>query len=168
MPHAFLVVAVLAAALADSWGARAWAAAPGAVGTAAAGEGIPPARVAEGHLRRARELGQTGCKLESECDWRAVDAYYTACEEAWNAVWTCPESRDILCAAAEVYADALQGLLESAACHGRLSGAGSSSGPAGGRWSCRSRRGRCRSTPLQSRRSRRPAFRATGGFRAGT
>jgi pimeloyl-ACP methyl ester carboxylesterase len=89
----------------------------------------PPEQVAGGHLRRARELLATGCDLEKRCDRHAIDAYYAACEEAWNAVWTCPESPEILCNAAEIYADTLQGLLESARCHGRLSAAGLVIGP---------------------------------------
>lgn len=129
--RAFLAVATLAGALFGPVGPAVRAESPGNSAALDATAGVPPERVAEGHLRRARELGRTGCKLEGECDWRAVDAYYAACEESWNAVWTCPEAPEILCAAAEVYADALQGLLESAACHGRLSGAGLVVGP---RW----------------------------------
>jgi hypothetical protein len=128
--RAILSVAVLAGAFCGPIGSAVCADSPSTAPPGASG-GNPPERLAEGHLRRARELGRTGCKLEDECDWRAVDAYYAACEEAWNAVWTCPESPEILCAAAEVYADALQGLLEAAACHGRLSGAGLVVGP---RW----------------------------------
>ena len=90
---------------------------------------VPPQKVAEGHLRRARELAASSCELAKKCDWHAVDGYYTACEEAWNAIWTCPGSREILCEASEIYADALQGLLESAHCHGRLTGQGLIVGP---------------------------------------
>ena len=90
---------------------------------------VPPEKVAEGHLRRARQLTAASCDLEKKCDWHAVDGYYTACEEAWNAIWTCPESREILCEASMIYADALQGLLESAHCHGRLTGQGLIVGP---------------------------------------
>ena len=90
---------------------------------------VPPERVAEGHLRRARELTSSSAELAKKCDWHAVDGYYTACEEAWNAVWTCPGSAEILCEASEIYADALQGLLESAHCHGRLTGQGLMVGP---------------------------------------
>jgi hypothetical protein len=90
---------------------------------------VPPDRIAEGHLRRARELAAASCELAKKCDWHAVDGYYTACEEAWNAVWTCPGSHDILCQAAEIYAESLEGLLESAHCHGRLTGQGLMIGP---------------------------------------
>ncbi|MFM8709011.1 MAG: esterase/lipase family protein, partial [Planctomycetia bacterium] len=72
----------------------------------------------------------SSCELAKKCDWHAVDGYYTACEEAWNAVWTCPGSQEILCAASEAYATALEGLLESARCHGRLTGEGLVIGPA--------------------------------------
>ncbi|NCY02763.1 MAG: alpha/beta fold hydrolase, partial [Planctomycetia bacterium] len=61
--------------------------------------------------------------------WRAVDGYYTACEEAWNAIWICPGSPDMLCEASATYADALQGLLEAAGRHGRLTGGGLVIGP---------------------------------------
>jgi pimeloyl-ACP methyl ester carboxylesterase len=99
--------------------------------TIALAPAVPPERVAEGHLRRARELVAGSCELAKKCDWHAVDGYYTACEEAWNAVWTCPGSQEILCEASETYATALEGLLESARCHGRLTGEGLMIGP---RW----------------------------------
>ncbi|MFM9195214.1 MAG: esterase/lipase family protein [Planctomycetia bacterium] len=98
--------------------------------TIALAPAVPPERIAEGHLRRARELAASSCELAKKCDWHAVDGYYTACEEAWNAVWTCPGSQEILCAASEAYATALEGLLESARCHGRLTGEGLVIGPA--------------------------------------
>jgi hypothetical protein len=81
---------------------------------------VSPLRVAEGHLRRAREYGAASCAMLREHRRQAVDGYYASCEEAWNAVWTCPESPDVLYQAAEVYADSLAGLLEAARCHGRL------------------------------------------------
>ncbi|MFM8292749.1 MAG: hypothetical protein ACKOC4_13780, partial [Planctomycetia bacterium] len=83
-----------------------------------------PQRLAEGHLRRAREHAAASCAMLREHRRHAIDGYYIACDEAWNAVWTCPESPDVLCAAAEVYADALAGLLEAARCHGRLTADG--------------------------------------------
>lgn len=79
-----------------------------------------PLPVAQGHLRRARSHRDASCELLRAGDRHAVDGYYTACEEAWNAVWTCPGSPDVLAAAAEVYADGLAGLLEAARRHGRL------------------------------------------------
>jgi hypothetical protein len=81
---------------------------------------VSPLRMAEGHLRRAREYGAASCEMLRAHRRQAVDGYYVSCEEAWNAVWTCPESPDVLCQAAEVYADSLAGLLEAARCHGRL------------------------------------------------
>ena len=92
---------------------------------------VSPQQVAEGHLRRARESLATSCELAKKCDCHAVDGFYNACEEAWNAVWTCPGSPEILCEASSLYADALQGLLESAHQHGRLTGQGLVVGP---RW----------------------------------
>ncbi len=83
-----------------------------------------PQRVAEGHLRRAREYAAASCEMLREHRRQAVDGYYVACEEAWTAVWTCPESPEVLAAAADVYADALAGLFEAARRHGRLTADG--------------------------------------------
>ena len=110
-----ILVAVLGLAVAP--GARAVPAAEGLTAPSpklSLAPAVPPERVAEGHLRRARELASSSSELAKKCDWHAVDGYYTACEEAWNAIWTCPGSAEILCEASEIYADALQGLLESA------------------------------------------------------
>ncbi|MCE9629665.1 MAG: hypothetical protein K8S94_02950 [Planctomycetia bacterium] len=90
-----------------------------------------PLSVAQGHLRRSREYLKASCEMLKKCDRHAVDGYYVACEEAWNAAWTCPESRDILIDAADLYADALAGLLEAARLHGRLEGGGLVIGPRG-------------------------------------
>ncbi len=90
---------------------------------------VPPEQVAQGHLRRACDLVATSVDLEKRCDVHAVDGYYAACEEAWNAVWICPGSYEILCEASGVYAEALQGLLESACRHGRVNGDGLWVGP---------------------------------------
>jgi pimeloyl-ACP methyl ester carboxylesterase len=79
-----------------------------------------PLPLAQGHLRRARAHRDASCAMLRDGDRHAIDGYYAACEEAWNAVWTCPGSADILAPAAEVYADGLAGLLESAKRHGRL------------------------------------------------
>ena len=86
-------------------------------------------QVARGHLQKARSYAKASGVLEKEGDWHAVDGYYTACEEAWNAVWTCPDSHEILYDASVTYAESLAGLLESADCHGRLSGQGLWVGP---------------------------------------
>ena len=95
------------------------------------GAGEEPLAVATAHLRRSDDLLRTAAELDKRGDWRAVDCYYHACEESWNAIWTCPGSADVLCAASEKYAAALHGLLDSAACQGRLSGEGLVVGP---RW----------------------------------
>lgn len=85
---------------------------------------VTPRQVAAGHLRRAREYGQASCEMLRQHRRQAVDGYYVSCEEAWNAVWTCPESAEVLAEAAEVYADSLAGLFEAARCHGRLTADG--------------------------------------------
>ena len=97
----------------------------------AGGRGGDPLATAEGHLRRSDELLRTAADLDKRGDWRVVDAYYHACEESWNAIWTCPGSPDVLCRASENYSVALQGLLDSARCQGRLGGDGLVVGP---RW----------------------------------
>ena len=80
---------------------------------AASGQQEDPLPVAQGHLRRAREYSKASAQMLEKCDRHAVDGFYVACEEAWNAVWTCPGSPEILGEAAEIYAAALGGLLES-------------------------------------------------------
>jgi pimeloyl-ACP methyl ester carboxylesterase len=91
----------------------------------------PPRSVAEGHLRRAREIVAAAREFDTDCEWRAVDAYYAACQEAWNAVWTCPAAHDLLCEASLTYAEALERLLDSARRHRRLTPRGLIVGP---RW----------------------------------
>jgi len=99
---------------------------PGVAGGVPAGAPVvidgtaDPLPVAQGHLRRARSHRDASCALLRDGDRHAVDGYYTACEEAWNAVWTCPGSAEVLAEAAEVYADGLAGLLEAARRHDRL------------------------------------------------
>jgi hypothetical protein len=83
-----------------------------------------PEEIARGYLAKAREYGAGSEKLEAKCDPHAIDGFYAAAEAAWNAVWTCPGSREILCEAALVYADALEGLLATADAHGRIDGRG--------------------------------------------
>ena len=106
----FLLAATVAVAL--------WC--DGAPAAPEAAASVSPRQVAEGHLRRAREHGQASCEMLRQHRRQAVDGYYVSCEEAWNAVWTCPESAEVLAQAAEVYADSLAGLFEAARCHGRL------------------------------------------------
>ena len=112
---------------------------------AAAAQGVPsqpngppavdPARAAEEtaqrHLRLAREYLKASCEMLKKCDRHAVDGYYVACQEAWNAAWTRPEDRDLLIDAADAYADALAGLLEAARRHERLGNGGLWVGPRG-------------------------------------
>jgi hypothetical protein len=91
----------------------------------------PPLRIAQGHIRKAKEYLGASCEMLKSCDRHAVDGYYVACQEAWNAAWTCPESPDILCEAADLYADALAGLLEAARRHDRMTPEGLWVGPRG-------------------------------------
>jgi pimeloyl-ACP methyl ester carboxylesterase len=81
-------------------------------------------------VKRAREWGTAAAKLAEKNDPHAVDLFYAATEAAWNAVWTCPGSREILCEASELYAAALEGLLETACAFGRLTEQGLVLGPA--------------------------------------
>ncbi|MEI6240175.1 MAG: hypothetical protein WCR51_07285 [Planctomycetia bacterium] len=106
-------------------------AAPGAPtgGGLFARERPDPVVVAQGHLKQARDWGTAAAKLAEKNDPHAVDLFYAATEAAWNAVWTCPGSRDILCEAAELYAAALEGLLETACAFGRLTEQGLVLGP---------------------------------------
>jgi hypothetical protein len=100
-------------------------------GSSASTESMPQA--AQRHLRKSREYLAASCEMMKKCDRHAVDGYYVACEEAWNAAWSCPESRDNLIDAADCYADALAGLLEAARRHGRLAPGGLWIGPHGRR-----------------------------------
>lgn len=108
---------------------------PGPLAPAAAGGGLfaqreSPEQAARGFLARSVEYGEAAAKLAEREDARAIDAFYAATEAAWNAVWTCPGSREILEEAACLYAAALEGLLVTADRHGRLSGKGLVIGPA--------------------------------------
>jgi hypothetical protein len=86
---------------------------------------------AQRHLRLAREHLAASCEMLRNCDRHAVDGYYVACQEAWDAAWTLPEDRDLLIDAADAYADALAGLLEAARRHERLGNGGLWVGPRG-------------------------------------
>lgn len=83
-----------------------------------------PEVVAKGHLAQAKKHLAASCEMLKKGDRHAVDGYYIACQEAWNAVWTCPESRDVVIEASDLYADGLAGLLEAARAHGRLGAGG--------------------------------------------
>jgi hypothetical protein len=108
-----------------------------AVGTAVGGPRLPPAPpeeplpAAQRHLRLAREYVAASCEMLRRHDRHALDGYYAACQEAWNAVQTCPGSPEILVAASDLYADALAGFLEAAARHGRIGDGGVWVGPPG-------------------------------------
>ena len=108
-----------------------------AAASAWAGPALPPAPpeeplpAAQRHLRLADEYLRASCEMLGKCDRHAIDGYYVACQEAWNAAQTCPRSADILAAAAEAYADALAGFLEAACRHGRIADGGVWVGPPG-------------------------------------
>lgn len=104
-----------------AWLAGATMAAP-TMGSAVSREPPDPFVVAQGFLKNAADWGSAAEKLAEKCDPRAVDGFYAATEAAWNAIWTCPGSPETLCAASDLYAAALEGLLENACRHGRLSG----------------------------------------------
>jgi len=84
---------------------------------------------AQTFLRHAREYTKAAQELAAKGDCHATDGFYAACEAAWNAVWTCPGSHDVLLEAGELYNTALAGLLESAQAAGRLTPAGMWIGP---------------------------------------
>jgi hypothetical protein len=88
-----------------------------------------PLPIAQRHLRKAKECLAGSCEMLKKGDRHAIDGYYIACEEAWNAVWVCPGDRAILREAADLYADALAGFLESACRHGRIRNGGVWVGP---------------------------------------
>jgi len=95
-------------------------------GAAARAAGLPPAPAeeplpaAQRSLRKADEYLGASCEMLRRGDRHAMDGYYVACQEAWNAVQLCPESPEVLCEASELYADALAGFLEAACRHGRI------------------------------------------------
>jgi len=123
-------VALAGAVFVLAWGLRATAAMPR--GPAAAAPTAQATReTAQRHLRLAREHLAASCEMLKNCDRHAVDGYYVACQEAWNAAWTLPEDRDLLIDAADAYADALAGLLEAARRHQRLGNGGLWVGPRG-------------------------------------
>lgn len=84
---------------------------------------------AQTFLRHARDYTKSAADLAAKHDCHASDAFYAACEAAWNAVWTCPGSMEILAEAGQLYNDALAGLLEAGQTTGRLSPDGLWIGP---------------------------------------
>jgi pimeloyl-ACP methyl ester carboxylesterase len=90
-----------------------------------------PLPAAQRHLRKAREYSRASCEMARDGCRHALDGFYVACQEAWNAVWTCPDSPEILFEAAERYADALAGFLQTATEQRRITPAGVWIGPPG-------------------------------------
>ena len=84
---------------------------------------------AQTFLRHAREYTAAAHDLAKKHDCHATDGYYAACEAAWNAIWACPGSPDILLEAGELYNESLAGLLEAAQASGRLTPQGLWIGP---------------------------------------
>ena len=109
----------------------------GAVPGLAWAVGLPPAPAeeplpaAQRELRLAAEHLRGSCEMLRNGDRHAMDGYFVACQEAWNAAQTCPGSPAIVSEAAELYADALAGFLESARRHDRLARGGVWVGPPG-------------------------------------
>jgi pimeloyl-ACP methyl ester carboxylesterase len=88
-----------------------------------------PLPAAQRSLRRAAEYLGASCEMLKRCDRHAIDGYYVACQEAWNAAQTCPQAPEVLCEATELYADALAGFLEASCRHGRIADGGVWVGP---------------------------------------
>lgn len=83
-----------------------------------------PEQLAKGYLSTSHKYVKGSAKLAKDCSPHAIEGFYAACEAAWNAVWTCPASNEILCEAAGLYAESLEGVLTNATLHGRLDGQG--------------------------------------------
>lgn len=90
-----------------------------------------PLPAAQRSLRKAEEYLEASCEMLRHGRRHAMDGYYVACQEAWNAVQLCPESPEILVAASDLYADALAGFFEAATRHGRIADGGVWVGPPG-------------------------------------
>jgi pimeloyl-ACP methyl ester carboxylesterase len=86
---------------------------------------------AQRSLRKAEEYLKASCEMLRHGRRHAMDGYYVACQEAWNAVQLCPESPEILVTASDLYADALAGFLEASTQHGRIADGGVWVGPPG-------------------------------------
>jgi len=107
------------------------AAAAGAAASLPPAPAEEPLPAAQRSLRKADEYLEASCGMLRRGDRHAMDGYYLACQEAWNAVQLCPASPEVSCAAGELYADALAGFLEAACRHGRLGDGGVWVGPPG-------------------------------------
>lgn len=90
-----------------------------------------PLPAAQRSLRKAEEYLGASCEMLRHGHRHALDGYYVACQEAWNAAQLCPESPAVLAAATECYADALAGFLEAATRQGRIGDGGVWVGPPG-------------------------------------
>ncbi len=90
-----------------------------------------PLPAAQRSLRKAEEYLGASCEMLRHGHRHALDGYYVACQEAWNAVQLCPESPAVLAEATDLYADALAGFLEAATRQGRISDGGVWVGPPG-------------------------------------
>ncbi|MFM8537528.1 MAG: esterase/lipase family protein, partial [Planctomycetaceae bacterium] len=108
------------------WIASGGAALAVALPTSPAEEPLP---AAQRSLRHAAEYLGASCAMLKRCDRHAIDGYYVACQEAWNAAQTCPQSPEVLCEATELYADAIAGFLEASCRHGRIADGGVWVGP---------------------------------------
>lgn len=104
-------------------GSPASAAGSAADGAAGSREGDRRA-AAQGHLRRAREYLDASCRMLERGHRHAIDGYFVASQEAWNAMWLCPDATAIMPEALELYGDAVAGFLEAARQHGRLTSQG--------------------------------------------
>ncbi len=90
-----------------------------------------PLPAAQRSLRKAEEYLEASCEMLRHGRRHAMDGYYVACQEAWNAVQLCSESPEILVTASDLYADALAGFLEASTRHGRIADGGVWVGPPG-------------------------------------
>ena len=81
-----------------------------------------PHAKAQAHLERAETFRRDAVDMYRDGDPLAIDGFYLACREAWDAIWSCPGSADLLAEAGEEYARDLEGLLAAARRHGRLDG----------------------------------------------
>ena len=81
-----------------------------------------PEQQARKYLERAEQFLDDSDAMAARDNPLAIDGYYATARAAWDAVWTCPESPEVLCEAGDTYAAALAGLLDTACRHGRLDG----------------------------------------------
>ena len=75
---------------------------------------------AKASVSQAKTLLLGSNTIAQKCEPRAIEGYFAAAQAAWNAIWLCPDSRDVVDEASEIYSQSLRGLLESASKHGRI------------------------------------------------